>query len=81
LLDLALETAQRAFQGFSVLDVNFSQTRLTCLCNDSLLVEYQLLYQRVGDFNHDARANQPLYFRQGVSALASGEPDRPLRTY
>jgi len=31
LLDLALETAQRAFQGFSVLDVDFCQTRLTCL--------------------------------------------------
>jgi len=31
LLDLALETAQRAFQGFSILDVDFSQTRLTCL--------------------------------------------------
>jgi hypothetical protein len=31
LLDLALETAQRAFQGFSILDVDFCQTRLTCL--------------------------------------------------
>jgi hypothetical protein len=31
LLDLALETAQCAFQGFSVLDVDFCQTRLTCL--------------------------------------------------
>ena len=31
LLDFALETAQRAFQGFSILDMNFSQTRLTCL--------------------------------------------------
>jgi hypothetical protein len=31
LLDLALETAQRAFQGFSVLDVDFCQTRLTPL--------------------------------------------------
>jgi hypothetical protein len=32
LLDLSLETAQRALQGFSVLDVDFCQTRLTCLC-------------------------------------------------
>ncbi len=31
LLDLALETAQRAFQGFSVLDVDFCQTKLTSL--------------------------------------------------
>jgi hypothetical protein len=28
-LDFALEAAQRAFQGFSILDVDFSQTRLT----------------------------------------------------
>jgi hypothetical protein len=33
LLNLALETAQRAFQGFSILDVDFCQTRLTCLPN------------------------------------------------
>ena len=31
LLDFALEAAQRAFQGFSILDVNFRQTKLTCL--------------------------------------------------
>jgi|HubBroStandDraft_6_1064221.scaffolds.fasta_scaffold174947_3 hypothetical protein len=31
LLDLALETPQRAFQGFSILDVDFCQTRFTCL--------------------------------------------------
>ncbi len=31
LLDLPLETAQSAFQGFSILDVDFCQTRLTCL--------------------------------------------------
>jgi hypothetical protein len=31
LLDLAFETAQRAFQGFSVLDMDFCQTNLTCL--------------------------------------------------
>ena len=31
LLDLSLETSQRAFQGFSVLDMDFCQTRLTCL--------------------------------------------------
>src|ERR1035437_6065807 len=36
LLDLALETAQRAFQGFSVLDVDFCQTRLTSLLTAAL---------------------------------------------
>ncbi len=31
LLDLALEPAQRTLQGFSILDVDLSQTRLTSL--------------------------------------------------
>jgi hypothetical protein len=31
LLDFTLKTAQCAFQGFSVLDVDFCQTRFTCL--------------------------------------------------
>jgi len=31
LLDLAFEKPQRAFQGFSILDVDFRQTRLICL--------------------------------------------------
>ena len=31
LLDFALEAAQRAFQGFSILDLDFSQTQLTYL--------------------------------------------------
>ena len=31
LLDFAFETPQSAFQGLSVLDMDFCQTRLTCL--------------------------------------------------
>jgi hypothetical protein len=31
LLDFTFETAQSAFQGFSVLDMDFCQNRLTCL--------------------------------------------------
>jgi hypothetical protein len=46
LLDLALETAQRAFQGFSILDVYFCQTRLTCLFTAALACGSRLLGMR-----------------------------------
>jgi hypothetical protein len=36
LLDFPFKTAQRAFQGFSILDVDFCQTKLTCLFTAAL---------------------------------------------